>query len=258
MKQKPQPQEKLSKIHHLFDHGILHHFSMAVMLLYLLTLTVFTGAVNTPTSELWLFWTDVLFTAVFAVEVIVKLIAHPKDFFSRKWNLFDLVILILTVFFPQVKVLRLFRLFFYITVFVPLPFLHRVIHTFIHSIPTIAGSAVALGVVLYAYGLIFTVVFAEKLPEFFGNVGRSLFTLFQVITLEGWAMEVARPAMAIHSWAWILFVSLIVVASFGVMNIFIGAIVNSMQAVDESQFDKASIDDLQRDLNEIKQLLNKK
>lgn len=258
MKHQKQPLEKISRIHQLFDYGILHHLSMAIMLAYLVTLTFFAGSKNTPTSTLWLFWTDAVFTATFAIEVVIKLSAHPKDFFRRKWNLLDLSILIGTLFFQEIKIFRLLRLFFYITIFAPLPFLHRVIHTFVKSIPTLAGSAVALCVILYAYGLVFTVIFAEKLPVLFGNVGRSIFSLFQIITLEGWAMDIARPAMEIHSWSWILFVSLIIIASFGVMNIFIGAIVNSMQAIDESQFDKTSLDDLQRDLRIIKQILYRK
>ncbi len=64
----------------------------------------------------------------------------------------------------------------------------------------------------------------------FGNLGRALFTLFTVMTLEGWVDGVTKPVMEHHPYAWIYFFTFIVVTTFMVLNLFIGVVVNAMQA----------------------------
>jgi voltage-gated sodium channel len=74
-----------------------------------------------------------------------------------------------------------------------------------------------------------TKLFGDDNPNLFGTLGDSLFTLFTVMTLEGWTNDVARPVMQNHPYAWVFFVVYIVITTFMVLNLFIGVVVNAMQ-----------------------------
>ena len=76
-----------------------------------------------------------------------------------------------------------------------------------------------------------TKLYGASFPEMFGTIGASLYTLFQIMTLESWSMGIVRPVMEVHPGAWLFFVPFIVVTSFTVLNLFIALIVNSMQSL---------------------------
>jgi voltage-gated sodium channel len=82
-------------------------------------------------------------------------------------------------------------------------------------------------------------MFGETFPQLFGSVGISMFSLFQVMTLESWSMGIARPVMEVFSWAWMFFVPFVVITSFTVLNLFIALIVNSMQTVQAEEHEWA-------------------
>src|SRR6185436_19341435 len=87
-----------------------------------------------------------------------------------------------------------------------------------------------IGLLYYVFAIIAIKLFGTDNPELFGTLGRSLYTLFTVMTLEGWTNDVAKPVMEHHPWAWIFFVTYIVLTTFMVLNLFIGVVVNAMQA----------------------------
>ena len=93
------------------------------------------------------------------------------------------------------------------------------------------GSIVLLiGLIYYVFAVMATKMFGDDKPELFGTLGDSLFTLFTVMTLEGWVDGVTKPVMEKHPWAWIFFIIFIVFTTFMVLNLFIGVVVNAMQA----------------------------
>jgi voltage-gated sodium channel len=94
--------------------------------------------------------------------------------------------------------------------------------------------------VLYVSAVMATKLFSGVSPEYFGDLGDSLFTLFQVMTGEAWS-EVARTVMAEQPVAWIFFVAYIVVTTFTVLNLFIAVAVNAMEA-QTSRHDTTSAD----------------
>jgi voltage-gated sodium channel len=123
----------------------------------------------------------------------------------------------------SLRVLRVLRL---LTV---IPSLRKVVAAFLHSIPGLAGVVAVMSIFFYTAGVLATRLFGEEYPDWFGSLPASLYTLFQVMTLESWSMGIVRPVMETHPWAWAFFVPFIVVATFTILNLFIGIIVSTMQ-----------------------------
>ena len=81
------------------------------------------------------------------------------------------------------------------------------------------------------FAVVATGLYGEPFPDWFGSLGRSMFTLFQIMTLESWSMGIVRPVMTVFPFAWIFFVLFILVATFTMLNLFIGVIVETMQTL---------------------------
>jgi voltage-gated sodium channel len=86
-----------------------------------------------------------------------------------------------------------------------------------------------LVLIYYVFAVIATKIFGSAFPEWFGTIGASFYTLFQVMTLESWSMGISRPVMEVYPYAWVFFVPFILVATFTMLNLFIAIIVNTMQ-----------------------------
>ncbi len=110
-----------------------------------------------------------------------------------------------------------------------LPQLRRVVAAFLHAIPGLGGVMAVMTVFFYVAAVLTTTLFAETFPQWFGSIGKSLYSLFQIMTLESWSMGIVRPVMERHPWAWAFFVPFIVIATFTILNLFIGVIVSTMQ-----------------------------
>ncbi|MEM6278969.1 MAG: ion transporter, partial [Verrucomicrobiota bacterium] len=100
---------------------------------------------------------------------------------------------------------------------------------FIHAIPGLGSVVAVMAIFFYAAAVMAVGFFGETFPEWFGSIGKSLFTLFQIMTLESWSMGVVRPVMEAHPTAWAFFVPFIILATFTILNLFIGIIVSTMQ-----------------------------
>jgi voltage-gated sodium channel len=87
--------------------------------------------------------------------------------------------------------------------------------------------------IYYVFAVIATNLFAATYPEWFGDIGRSLYTLFQIMTLESWSMGIARPVMENFPYAWAFFVPFILIATFPMLNLFVAIIVSAMQTYEE-------------------------
>jgi voltage-gated sodium channel len=86
-----------------------------------------------------------------------------------------------------------------------------------------------MALIFYIGAVIATKLFAENFPQWFGTLGQSAYSLFQIMTLESWSMGIVRPVMEIYPLAWMFFIPFIMVTTFAVVNLLIGLIVNSMQ-----------------------------
>jgi voltage-gated sodium channel len=170
---------------------------------------------------------------IFVIEILLKLVAFGPGFFRSGWNNFDFIIVGISIL-PAagpLAVLRTLRILRALRLVRTLPRLRMIVEAVLRVLPDMGWVFLLLTVVFYVFGVVGTNLFRESFPEFFGDLGRTMFTLFQVMTLESWSMGVARPVMAVHPWAWIYFVAFVLTASFIVLNLVIGVVVNAFQGV---------------------------
>ena len=184
---------------------------------------------------------DALNTAclvVFVVEVLVRIAAYwprPWNFFRSGWNLFDFVV-VGAAFVPGVQqnstLLRLVRLLRVIRIVRVLPDLRVLLLGIWRSIPPLVSIGAVTAMILFVYGMVGWILFSEELPEQWGNIGRAMLTLFVMLTLENFPAYM-DAAMDVEPWAWLYFVSFILVAAFIVLNVLIGIVLNSMEEARE-------------------------
>jgi voltage-gated sodium channel len=177
-----------------------------------------------------------VFLGMFTVEVLIRIAAHgrrPLDFFRSGWNVFDFVV-VGAAYVPAVResvtLLRLARVLRVARLLSVIPGLRIVVLGIARSLAPIGGMAALTFFVLYMYGILGWILYADHDPERFGNIGRALLTLFQILTLEGWN-EVLDKEMEYSSLSWIYFVSFVLIGTFVVLNVVIAIIVNSMDEV---------------------------
>lgn len=182
----------------------------------------------------------------FIAEMCLKILVLRKEFFCSKWNLFDLFVVVLsalpTTIIGNILILRLFRIFRVARLFSSVPQLRFVIAVITKSIPSVVSIGVLLLLVYYIYAVLGTQLFATAMPEYFGDLGKSFFTLFQVMTAESWSEAVARPIMQVYPYAWIYFISYMIIVSFIVLNMVIGVIVDSINEIKAQKLERDNKD----------------
>ncbi|WP_150524358.1 ion transporter [Roseibium sediminis] len=202
---------------------------------------------------------DNLILAVFVIEIILRLYAHGLKFFRDPWSIFDFTIVAIALVpasgpFAVMRALRILRVLRLISV---IPSLRRVIGGLIAALPGMGSIVVLMALVFYVFSVMATKLYGSAFPEWFGNIGLSVYTLFQVMTLESWSMGIVRPVMEVYPWAWLFFVPFILCTAFTVLNLFIGIIVSAMQEEHEAEADanrQAIHDDTGLILEEVKAL----
>jgi voltage-gated sodium channel len=206
---------------------------------------------------------DRLCLAIFVAELSAKLLAHGRTFFRSGWNLFDFAIVAVALVpgaqtFSVLRALRVLRILRVISV---LPRLRRVVEGFVNALPGMGSVFLLMGIVFYIGSVMATKLFGAAFPDWFGSLGRSAYTLFQIMTLESWSMGIVRPVMETYPYAWAFFVPFIMVTTFAVVNLLVGLIVNSMQAAhsaeDEARTD-AYRDEVLSRLEAIERLLSER
>lgn len=190
--------------------------------------------------------------AVFVFEILARIGAWRLAFFRDPWSWFDLVIVAAALIAPTgpFQVLRALRILRALRLVSTVPSMRRVVDGLLSAVPGIASVMLLLVLMLYVAAVMATLLFRDIAPETFGHLGVSLFSLFQVMTLEGWP-DIARNVMAHEPWAWVFFVGYILLATFMVLNLVIGIVVSSIQArIEAEQADEEAAAD-QRLIAEI-------
>ena len=180
---------------------------------------------------------DTIALGIFVVELGIKFFAYRLAFFKNGWNIFDLIIVSVALVpaSQQFSVLRALRILRALRLISVVPSMRRVIMGLFQAIPSIGTVIVMLLLLFYISGVMATKLFGESFPEWFGNLGASLYSLFQIMTLESWSMGIVRPVMEVYPYAWVFFVPFILMTSFIVLNLFIGVIVNAMSEVADEE-----------------------
>ncbi len=202
---------------------------------------------------------DTIALAIFVAEIGIKLFVYRAAFFRDPWNLFDFTIVAVSLApvgdgFSVLRSLRILRALRLISL---VPRMRIVVQAFLRAIPGMGSVLALLCLVFYVAAVMATKLFGPEFDAWFGTLGRSAFSLFQIMTLEAWSMGIVRPVMEVHPYAWAFFVPFILIATFAVLNLFIAIMVNSMHdaaVTDAEQQAKAHDSVLQSLVEEIGQL----
>jgi voltage-gated sodium channel len=179
---------------------------------------------------------DRVVLGVFVLELAIRVLVYRRHFFRDPWRIFDLFVVgfALIPATGSLSVLRALRILRVLRLISIVPSLRRVVTGFITALPGMGSIMLLLGLVFYVFAVMATKLYGSSFPELFGGIPESLYTLFQVMTLEGWSDGVVRPVMEIYPTAWLFFIPFIVATSFTVLNLFIGVIVSAMEAEHEA------------------------
>ena len=180
---------------------------------------------------------DHLVLSIFVVEIIGKLAYRRINFFKDGWNVFDFIIITIALVPASgpLTVLRALRIIRVLRLLAIVPSMRRVVGALLHAIPGVLSVGSLILLLFYVGAVLATKLFGASFPDWFGTIGLSMYTLFQVMTLESWSMGIVRPVMEQYPYAWTFFVPFIVATSFAILNLFIGIIVDSMQTVNEQE-----------------------
>lgn len=166
---------------------------------------------------------------IFVIEVILRVLAHGKRFFRDPWSLFDTAVVAIAVVpasdaFSVLRAMRVLRVLRLISAF---PQLRRVLQGFVTALSGLGSITAILGIFMYVFAVMAAKLFGQQYPQWFGGLFESTFTLFQIMTLEGWA-DIVREIEKTHAYAGVFFVIFISVSTFTVLNLLIAVVVDAM------------------------------
>jgi voltage-gated sodium channel len=247
----------------LVDRAFFRNLILGVILFNAVILGLETSATAMALAGPLIIALDTACLAIFVAEIALKLFAWRLAFFRSGWNVFDFAIVAISLV-PAgqgVSVLRALRILRLLRVLSVTPSLRRVVEGLMNALPGMGSVFLLMGIIFYIGSVMATKLFGAAFPEWFGTIGRSAYTLFQVMTLESWSMGIVRPVMEAYPYAWLFFVPFILVTTFAVVNLVVGLIVNSMQdAHHEEDAEKTDSyrDDVLTRLDRIETLLDKR
>ena len=235
---------------------------LAIILLNAVTLGMETSPIIMEKYGKILSLVDNVCLTIFVIELILKLFAVGLRFFKDPWNLFDFFVISISLapISEGFSVLRALRILRVLRALSFAPRLRRTIEGFVSALPGMSSVIILMAIIFYIGAVIATKLFASEFPIWFGSIGKSLYSLFQIMTLESWSMGIVRPVMEVYPYAWMFFVPFILITSFAVVNVLVGLIVNSMHDAHSEEANEATDayrDDVINQLKEISKRLDK-
>lgn len=211
---------------------------------------------------------DHLILGIFTLEIVLLISVRGWGFFKDPWCIFDFIVvgIALVPATEALSVLRSLRVLRVLRLINKIESMRKVVGGLLHSLPGLGSVFSLILIIFYVSGVITTNEFGREFPELFGNLGKSFFTLFQVMTLESWSDSVARPVMEKFPYAWTFFVLYILIATFIVVNLFIAVIVDSLNAHTKQEDDANGVKSaseleilaLKKEIIELKALIQSK
>jgi voltage-gated sodium channel len=232
----PAPGDHRSRVRALLERGGVQHAILALIIINAIILGLETSPGLMAEHGWLLSGLDKALLSVFVIEIAARLYAYRGGFLRDPWSVFDFAVVAIALVpasgpFAVLRALRVLRVLRILTI---VPSMRRVVGGLLTAIPGLSSIAMVLGLVFYVFAVIATKLFGAEFGEWFGTLGRSLYTLFQVMTLESWSMGIVRPVMEKYPYAWTFFIPFILIATFTMLNLFIGIIVNAMHSFTES------------------------
>jgi voltage-gated sodium channel len=238
------------------ENGLVQRILLALILLNAVTLGLETVPSVMATVGGGIKLLDKAILTVFVVEIALRLYAHRLAFFKDAWSVFDFIVVGIALLpasgpFSVLRALRVLRVLRVLTF---VPSMRKIVGALVKSLNGMLSIAMVLSLVYYVAAVMATKLFGEAFPDWFGSLGASLYTLFQIMTLESWSMGIARPVMAQFPYAWAFFVPFILIATFTMLNLFIAVIVNAVQSMHDEEHQQEN-DDKHADQQQLAKLL---
>lgn len=265
-----------NKIKNFIESRYFQHFITFLILFNGVTLGLATSREFMSDYGVLIHNLDRLIVTVFTIEISLRIYVYGKAFFKDPWSLFDFFVVSISLIpandgLSILRVLRVLRLFRLLTI---VPQMRLIISAILSVIPGMASVSLVLLLFFYVFAIIATNLFSMTFPQWFGSLGESMYTLFQIMTLESWSMGIVRPIMEIHPYAWIFFVIYILIVTFIMVNLFIGLVVDAIFTIKGNENQQAANDEdkpetarelvyqheisvLQNELKEVKEVLTR-
>ena len=247
---KPDPPLPHSGSFHTFLGTLVHSkdFQRTVIALILLNsitlgIATFDFVTENPSMDQVFDTVDTVFLVIFSVELGLQFLYHGFGLFSEGWLTFDVVVVTLSWMFMSIQVVRAFRIVRAFRVVTRIRELRDLVDALLSVIPRLFAIILLLMLVDYVFATMFTQLFKELYEEghlsgdYFGRLDRTAFTLFQIMTLDGWS-TIAREVLEAKPWAWLPFVAFVSVSSFIVINLMIAVICDAVATLQKEQMEE--------------------
>lgn len=261
-----------TKIKNFVESNLFTKFIIYLIVLNGITMGLETSKTFMLSFEVYTSIFNQIVITIFTIEIILRIYVHKLSFFKDPWSIFDFLVVSISLIptssgFEILRVLRVLRLFRLITA---VPQMRKIVSALIRVIPGMLSVIALMTLFFYIFAIMATQLFAEKFPEWFGTLGESFYTLFQIMTLESWSMGIVRPVMEVYPYAWVFFVPFIFVVTFVMINLVVAIIVDAMailnkeeeeHILEEVRLNETNLNDEIRDLRteigELKLLIEK-
>ncbi|MEW5683109.1 MAG: ion transporter [Pseudomonadota bacterium] len=261
-----------ARLKQFIEHGTVQRVLLALILINAVILGMETMPGVMAAIGSYLLTLDKAILAVFVVEIAIRLFVHRLAFFKDGWSVFDFIVvgIALVPASGPFAVLRALRVLRVLRVLTFVPSMRKIVGALIQSLNGMLSIAMVLALIYYVAAVMATKLFGDAFPDWFGSLGASLYTLFQIMTLESWSMGIARPVMEQFPYAWAFFVPFILIATFTMLNLFIAVIVNAVQSMHDEEHKEehdadvatqqqllSQMQQLQQELVQLRAALNK-
>lgn len=259
-----------SKIKSFIESNFFSKFIIYLIVLNGITMGLETSKTFMISYETYTTMFNHIVITIFTVEIILRVYIYRLSFFKDPWSLFDFFVVAISLVptsggFEILRTLRVLRLFRLVTA---IPQMKKVVAALVSVIPGMLSVIALMTLFFYISAIMATQLFKEEFPQWFGTLGESFYTLFQVMTLESWSMGIVRPLMETYPYAWVFFIPFIFIVTFIMINLVVAIIVDAMAVlnqkeeqhlIDEVQANETHINDeiksLREEIRELKALL---
>jgi voltage-gated sodium channel len=257
-----------NRIEDFMEHPWVQHFLVFLILFNAAILGLETDPEIMQSIGTELIFLDHAILWIFIAEIVVLITARGLGYFKDPWCVFDFIVVGIALI-PasgSLSVLRALRVLRVLRLINKIESMRKVVGGLLGSLPGLGSVFGLIMIIFYVASVIATNLFRTDFPQWFGDLGASAFTLFQIMTLEGWSQDLARPVMEVFPYAWVFFVMFILIATFIIFNLFIAVIVDSITAdkeqdrKDHEQFDsiEQEIKTVRREITELRKLLEQR
>ena len=245
----------MDRLRSLVEHSVFQAVIIGVIILNSILFGIQTSPSVSAWCGPWLSHLDDACLAVFTIELVLKLVAYNWRFCRDPWNLFDFIVVAVSFvpdmgMFSAVRLFRILRIFKLIS---GIRHMRIILAAIVKSVKGIMWTGSLLILIYYVYAILGTHLFGAVFGDWFGSLGKSVYSLFQIMTLESWSMGIARPVIAVYPYAWIYFVSYILLSSFVVMNVVVGIVLTSISDCCKREETETRAGSLQEELAKLKE-----